>query len=67
MLVTLSINNLKLHPAIALVVAALIAGVFGLFLGFVVARLSGPYLAGTTLALAVSSSNNCKSISNFGW
>ncbi|MEY3257677.1 MAG: hypothetical protein RL443_686, partial [Actinomycetota bacterium] len=50
----LSINNLKLHPAIALVVAALVAGVFGLFLGFVVARLSGPYLAGTTLALAVS-------------
>jgi branched-chain amino acid transport system permease protein len=50
----LSINNLHLHPAIALVIATLVAGVFGLLLGFGVARLSGPYLAGTTLALAVS-------------
>lgn len=50
----LSINNLKLHPAIGLVMAALVAGIFGLLLGFAAARLSGPYLAGTTLALAVS-------------
>ena len=50
----LSINNLHLHPAIALVIATFVAGLFGLFLGFGVARLSGPYLAGTTLALAVS-------------
>jgi len=50
----LSINNLKLHPAIALVIAALVAGLFGLLLGYAAARLSGPYLAGTTLALAVS-------------
>jgi branched-chain amino acid transport system permease protein len=50
----LSINNLHLHPAIALVIATFVAGVFGLLLGFCVARLSGPYLAGTTLALAVS-------------
>ena len=50
----LSINNLNLHPAIALVIATFVAGVFGLLLGFGVARLSGPYLAGTTLALAVS-------------
>ena len=50
----LSINNLHLHPAIALVIATFVAGVFGLLLGFGVARLSGPYLAGTTLALAVS-------------
>jgi len=50
----LSINNLKLHPAIALVIAAFVAGIFGLLLGFAAARLSGPYLAGTTLALAVS-------------
>jgi branched-chain amino acid transport system permease protein len=34
--------------------AALIAGLFGLILGAAVARFSGPYLAGTTLALAVS-------------
>jgi branched-chain amino acid transport system permease protein len=50
----LSINNLHLHPAIALVIASFVAGLFGLLLGFGVARLSGPYLAGTTLALAVS-------------
>jgi branched-chain amino acid transport system permease protein len=50
----LTINNLKWHPVIALIMAALIAGIFGLILGIAVARLSGPYLAGTTLALAVS-------------
>jgi branched-chain amino acid transport system permease protein len=50
----LTTNNLYWNPAIALVMAALIAGLFGLFLGLAVARLSGPYLAGTTLALAVS-------------
>ena len=50
----LTINNLKWHPVIALFMAALIAGIFGLILGIAVARLSGPYLAGTTLALAVS-------------
>ena len=50
----LSVNNFKLHPVIALVMAALVAGIFGLFLGYAAARLSGPYLAGTTLALAVS-------------
>jgi branched-chain amino acid transport system permease protein len=50
----LTINNLKWHPVIALIMAALMAGIFGLILGIAVARLSGPYLAGTTLALAVS-------------
>lgn len=50
----LSINNLKLHPVIALIISALVAGLFGLILGYAAARLSGPYLAGTTLALAVS-------------
>jgi branched-chain amino acid transport system permease protein len=50
----LSINNLKFHPVIALIIAALVAGIFGLILGIAAARLSGPYLAGTTLALAVS-------------
>jgi branched-chain amino acid transport system permease protein len=34
--------------------ATLVAGIFGLFLGLIAARLSGPYLAGTTLALAIS-------------
>jgi branched-chain amino acid transport system permease protein len=50
----LTTNNLNWHPAVALVMAALIAGLFGLILGAAVARFSGPYLAGTTLALAVS-------------
>jgi branched-chain amino acid transport system permease protein len=50
----LSINNAHLHPVIALIIATFVAGLFGLILGFGVARLSGPYLAGTTLALAVS-------------
>ena len=50
----LAINNLMWHPAVALVFAAFVAGLFGLLLGSAVARLSGPYLAGTTLALAVS-------------
>jgi len=50
----LSINNAHLHPVIALIIATLTAGVFGLILGVAVARLTGPYLAGTTLALAVS-------------
>jgi branched-chain amino acid transport system permease protein len=50
----LTTNNLKWHPAVALFMAALVAGLFGLLLGSAVARLSGPYLAGTTLALAVS-------------
>jgi branched-chain amino acid transport system permease protein len=50
----LSINNLHLNPVIALIIATFTSGIFGLILGFAVARLSGPYLAGTTLALAVS-------------
>ncbi len=50
----LSTNNANLHPVIALIIATFVAGLFGLILGFGVARLSGPYLAGTTLALAVS-------------
>jgi branched-chain amino acid transport system permease protein len=50
----LTINNLKWHPVVALIMATLIAGLFGLLLGAAVARFSGPYLAGTTLALAIS-------------
>jgi len=50
----LSTNNAHLHPVIALIIATFVAGLFGLILGFGVARLSGPYLAGTTLALAVA-------------
>jgi branched-chain amino acid transport system permease protein len=50
----LTLNNLQWHPVVALIVATLVAGVFGLLLGAAVARFSGPYLAGTTLALAIS-------------
>jgi branched-chain amino acid transport system permease protein len=50
----LSIFNAGLHPVIGLIISAFVAGIFGLILGLIVARLSGPYLAGTTLALAIS-------------
>jgi len=50
----LSIFNAGLHPVIGLIISVFVAGIFGLILGLVVARLSGPYLAGTTLALAIS-------------
>lgn len=50
----LAIDMATLNPVLGLVVATLVAGLFGLILGFAVARLSGPYLAGTTLALAVA-------------
>ena len=38
---------------LSLIIAVLAAALFGLFLGWAAARLRGPYLAGTTLALAV--------------
>ena len=50
----LTIFNAGLHPIIGLLMAALVAGIFGLILGLIAARLTGPYLAGTTLALAIS-------------
>jgi branched-chain amino acid transport system permease protein len=50
----IAIGKALLNPVLGLIAAALVAGFFGLILGFAVARLSGPYLAGTTLALAVA-------------
>ena len=50
----LTIFNAGFHPVIGLFMAALVAGIFGLILGLIAARLTGPYLAGTTLALAIS-------------
>lgn len=41
-----------IHPVLATVIAALAGIVAGLLIGAVAARLSGPYLAGVTLALA---------------
>jgi branched-chain amino acid transport system permease protein len=41
-----------IHPAIATVLAAIAGILLGLLIGAVAARLTGPYLAGVTLALA---------------
>ncbi|NDE71749.1 MAG: branched-chain amino acid ABC transporter permease [Actinobacteria bacterium] len=49
----LSLNNLKFPVWATFIVAIVAASLFGMILGFAAARLSGPYLAGTTLALAV--------------
>ena len=46
-------NNLHLNLALCFIVAIIVAAVGGTVLGAAAARLSGPYLAGTTLALAV--------------
>ena len=49
----LTLNNLQTPIWSAFMMAILVAALFGAFLGLAAARLSGPYLAGTTLALAV--------------
>ena len=49
----LSLNNLGSPVWFAFVMAVFVSALFGAFLGAAAARLSGPYLAGTTLALAV--------------
>jgi branched-chain amino acid transport system permease protein len=49
----LSLNNLGSPVWFAFLMAIVAAALFGAFLGTAAARLSGPYLAGTTLALAV--------------
>lgn len=49
----LSYNNWHLPLILAFTVGALSGALSGVILGFAAARLSGPYLAGTTLALAV--------------
>jgi len=49
----LTLNNLGSPVWIAFVMAVVVSALFGAFLGAAAARLSGPYLAGTTLALAV--------------
>jgi len=50
---TLAFNGWHIPWMAALAVGALAGAVAGYILGFAAARLSGPYLAGTTLALAV--------------
>lgn len=49
----LSFNYWHLPLILAFTVGAIVGALSGLILGFAAARLSGPYLAGTTLALAV--------------
>jgi len=49
----LTLNNLGGPVWFAFVMAVFVSALFGAFLGAAAARLSGPYLAGTTLALAV--------------
>ncbi|NCZ73435.1 MAG: branched-chain amino acid ABC transporter permease, partial [Actinobacteria bacterium] len=49
----LLISNFAVPVWVAFLSAIVTASIFGAVLGFAAARLSGPYLAGTTLALAV--------------
>ena len=49
----LTITNLQTPIWFAFLMAVLVSATFGAVLGAAAARLSGPYLAGTTLALAV--------------
>ena len=48
------ITNMGAPIWVAFVVAIFAAGIFGLILGAAAARLSGPYLAGTTLVIALA-------------
>ncbi len=50
---TLTYNNLQTPIWFAFLMGVMVAALFGAFLGVAAARLAGPYLAGTTLALAV--------------
>ncbi len=49
-----TITNLGAPIWVGFVVAIFAAGIFGLILGAAAARLSGPYLAGTTLVIALA-------------
>jgi branched-chain amino acid transport system permease protein len=49
----LTLNNLDSPVWLAFLMAIVASSLFGVLLGIAAARLSGPYLAGTTLALAV--------------
>ena len=62
----LSLNNLKFPVWATFIIAIIAAAIFGMILGFAAARLSGPYLAGTTLALAVGLPAIANQFSIFG-
>lgn len=50
----LLVTNLGLSMWVAFILAIFVSALFGLFLGLAAARLSGPYLAGTTLVMALA-------------
>lgn len=50
----LLVTKLGLSMWLAFILAIFISALFGLFLGLAAARLSGPYLAGTTLVMALA-------------
>jgi len=50
----LLVTRLGLSMWLAFILAIFISALFGLFLGLAAARLSGPYLAGTTLVMALA-------------
>ena len=50
----LLVTKLGLSMWIAFILAIFVSALFGLFLGLAAARLSGPYLAGTTLVMALA-------------
>ena len=63
-----ALTQIYLHAPvwICFVIAVLITALFGAILGTAAARLSGPYLAGTTLALAVGLPSIANQFSIFG-
>jgi branched-chain amino acid transport system permease protein len=48
------VTRLEISMWLAFVLAIFVSALFGLFLGLAAARLSGPYLAGTTLVMALA-------------
>jgi branched-chain amino acid transport system permease protein len=62
----LSLNNLKFPVWSTFIVAVVVSALFGMILGYAAARLAGPYLAGTTLALAVGLPALANQFSIFG-
>ena len=50
----LLVTKIGLSMWLAFFLAIFVSGLFGLFLGLAAARLSGPYLAGTTLVMALA-------------
>jgi branched-chain amino acid transport system permease protein len=50
----LLVTRLEISMWLAFILAIFVSALFGLFLGLAAARLSGPYLAGTTLVMALA-------------